>query len=334
MALTDNAALFYEAGQTEQVFEAMTDSGDQKTFESSFAPWSGRSGFTAAVRPYGVVTGFTITPDTGSNDTFDVAAGTAHMPGEAGASPDSDGLVTVAASAGETITRPATNDYQIFSVTVDTNGAIAVVDGAEGTSFSETRGANGGPPLIPTTSIEVGQIRVNSQTAAVIQASEIKQVVGSHQERWDFPVWSENEADGEITFVSALPAIHTGPVPKKVYVKGFTPIFAEQPRCSDWVPAETTHTVNSTPVYDGAVGSVTPSLGQASFTSRLNDGITDNILNQKNQRIWVKFFQDRNKAPYQLTLGTLGVGRTFPVGELVTTNFTLSAEMGSADRAS
>lgn len=325
MAITDNAVISYESGQSLQPFEELTDSGDQKNFTSSFAPWSGRSGFEAAVRPYGLVTGGAVSiPASGSDDVVDVAALTAYMAGESGA--DADGLVTVAADTDVAINRATVGPYVINSITVDNTGAIAVVGGTEGTGFVETRGAVGGPPYIPVDSIEIAQVRLSTTAAAPVVASEIFQVVGAHTERSDFPVWTENEADGEVDFVAALPTIHTGDVPKKVYVKGNTPIFAEIPRTSDWVPSETTHTVNSTQVYDGTIGSVTSNIGQASFTARLKDGITDAIMGQKNERVWVKFQQDRNKAPYQLTLGKLGVSTQYPVGDHVLANFTVSAE--------
>jgi hypothetical protein len=54
----------------------------------------------------------------------------------------------------------------------------------------------------------------------------------------------------------------------------------------------------------------------------------------KNEKLWFKWLQDRNKAPYQLTLGILGVSRSYPVGDHTVGAFTVSAEKPSVDFAS
>lgn len=333
MGVTNNGALYFESGQQLQPFEAMADSGDHKKFKASFAPMSGRAGYEPVVRPYGLATGGAVTPTSGQNNQVSVAALTAYMAGVGSA--DADGLVSVAAAAGTAVTRAtATDTHKISSITVNSSGAIAVVAGADGTAFSETRGANGGPPVIPVGSIEVAQVRLTGSAAAPVLASEIYAVPGTHQERYDFPVWSVDEASGEVVFAAALPAIHTDGATKKVYVKGYTPIFAEIARARDFVPAETSHSVSSTQYYDGALGSVSESIGQGGFTAALTDGITDPILALKNQRLWFKWFQDRNRAPFVLTQGYLGVSRTYPAGNHVQGAFTISAERASVDKAS
>lgn len=330
MAITDNASLSYESGQQYNAFAAMTDSGDHLKFTLATKPWSNKSGYEYKIRPYGLVTGGAATP-TGTNNQVSIAALTAYMAAATGAT--SDGLVTV--NTGNLLaTRGSTNGYRITSLTVDSTGALAAVPGTESTAFTETRGAAGGPPLIPVGSIEIGQVRLTSTTAGVVQASEIYQVIGTHQERWDYPVWTEDPANGTITFVAAQPLIHTGPAAKAVYAQVYTPIFAELPRSRNYAPAEVTNSVSSITNYDGAEGTVSFSLGQCSFEASLNDGITDAILSQKNQTIWIKFKQDRNKTPYQLTLGKLSVGRTYSVGARPSTKFTLSASSASVDFAS
>src|SRR5690606_33536864 len=199
----------------------------------------------------------------------------------------------------------------------DSTGAVAVVAGTDGatTTFSETRGAAGGPPLIPVGSIEIGQVRVTSNTAAVVTSAQIYAVPGLHVERADYPPAAINYATGKVTFAEALPLIHTGSVAKKVYFRGAAPLFAPIPKTSDWVPAEATYSINSTDTYDGPVGSASSSLGQASFNAILTDGITDAFLAQSGKDIWVEFRPDRDKLiPKQLTQGILGIGRTFPAG--------------------
>ena len=303
----------YEAGQTANPFEAAADSGDATTFEASFYPISNVAGSEPVVAPYGLLTGGAITPHA-TDDTVTVAALTAAMAGVAGA--DADGVLAVAAGSA-VITRPATNVSRINSITIDNTGAIAAVAGVSGatTAFSETRGAAGGPPLIPVGSIEIGQVRVITSAAAAVAASEIYAVAGLHLERSDYPVYALDYATGEITFAAALPLIHTGAVAKKVYIRGATPLFAPIANTSDWVPAESTYSINSTSTYDGPVGSASSSLGQASFTAIMKDGITDAVLAEKGNDIWFEFRPDRDKlVPKQLTQGIFGVSRTFPAG--------------------
>lgn len=329
MAITNNPLLQYESGQAFHPFENLTDSGDRTTFEASFAPWSGRSGFEALVLPFGLATGGKIKPDA-ANDSIVVEALTAYMAGTTGA--DTDGMVSIA-STTLALTRSATDPYQIHSVTVDATGALAIVAGTAGTSFSETRGTAGGPPYIPVDSIEIGQVRLDSVTAAVVLSTEIFDVAGAHQERYDYPVWSEDPTNGEIEFATSLPLIHTGDVPKQIAARGYTPIFAEMPRVSDFVPADETNSVNSTQIYGGTLGSVSSSLGQGSFTHYGKDGITDPIILLKGLRLWFKWFQDRNKPAHQLTQGVVGVSRTYPAGDHVNIAVTISAEQPSEDLA-
>lgn len=303
----------YEAGQTAYPFEAMTDSGDHAVFAASFSPISNAAGAEPTVAPYGLLTGGAITPSA-TNNLVNVAALTVSAVGTTGA--DANGVVSVAGTTA-TITRPATNVSKVCSVTVDSTGAVAVVAGTDGASaaFSETRGAAGGPPLIPVGSVEIGQVRVTTSAAAVVSAAQIYAVPGLHVERADYPVYSLDYATGKVTFAEALPLIHTGNLPKKIYIKGSTPLFAPIPQTSDWVPAEATYSINSTDTYDGPVGSASSSLGQASFNAIVKDGITDAFLAQRGKSVWIEFRPDRDKSvPKQLTQGLLGISRTFPAG--------------------
>lgn len=327
MAITDNPKLEYESGQSFNDWEHLSDTGDATVFEATFAPWSGRSGFDADVRPWGLATGGHIRAGSG-NDAVTVAPLTAYMPTAAGA--QSDGVVNVA-SGDVTIERATTETHRITSITVDNSGDLVAVAGTEGAAFTDERGEAGGPPFIPVDSIEIGQVRVNSATAAPVSDTEIFQVVGLHQERYDSPVFQTDPAVGEVHFAAELPKIHTGSLPKRVSVRGYTPIFAEIPRASDWVPAETSHSTNSTEIYNGTLGSVSRSLGQASFTYYGEGNANDPLVRLKNQRLWFRWYQDRNRSPHSLTLGILGIGRTYPAGDHVNIACTVSAEQETAD---
>lgn len=317
MATAENAKLQYEGGQTSYAMGELTDSGDHTNYTSSASQWSGKSGFTSNVKPQGLATGGTVTAGT-SNNTVDVAALTCYIAGV---------KTSVSAAAGETITRAATNVSKVNSITITTAGAIAVIAGTDGsdTSFSETRGGAGGPPYIPVGSIEIAQVRTTTSAAAVVAAAEIFQTLGVHVERYDYPVWTVNNAAGEVDFASALPLIHTGDLPKKVYASYAEPVFVDVALASDFVPPETNHSQNSTQIYGGTVGSSTQSLSQGSFTAFLSNGVDDNLVSLKNENLWFKFYPDRNETQHILQQGKLGISRQFPAGDSIRAACTISA---------
>lgn len=328
------AEISYESAAQQQVFAAATDSGNHLKFTLSSKPWSRASGYEPVIAPYGLLTGGVITPAAVvANNTIDVSALTAMMPAATGASATT-GELSVAAGTSVTVARGG-SAYIINSITVNASGAIAVVAGTAGSGpFVETRGAANGPPLIPVGSIEIGQVRYTSITAAAVTASEIFQVVGLHQERSDYPVHTEDYIAGTINFASALPLIHTGSVAKAVYARVATPIFAPLSRAKDWVPAEESNSASSIQYYDGTVGSFSSSLGQASFTIGLGDGHTDALLAKKGQNLLFRFKSDKNKAPYQITQGVVGISRTYAVGTSPAATVTVTADQAAVDFAS
>lgn len=324
MPTAENAKLQYEAGQSSAAMAALTNSGDETTFTSAASLWSGRSGYAPTVRPNGVLTGFAVTTHA-SNNTVTVAAGTLNL----------NGVVTSVGAGTGVITRPASAVAKVCSVTINSSGSIAVVAGTDGSdgNFSETRAAAGGPPLIPVDSVELAQVRVTSDTAAVVGSAEIFQVVGLHLERADFPLYDINYGDGSITFLDALPEIHTGPTPKKTFASYASPIFADVALASDFVPPETSHSVSSTQVYGTTLGSTSSTLGQGSFTAYLQDGVADALVTLKNETLWFKFYPDRYKSPYLLTQGKLGISRTFPAGDAMQASCTISASEAATEVA-
>jgi hypothetical protein len=328
MSNSENAILYYEAGQNSVAMSALTDSGDLTIFNFSGSPISQRSGYAPVVRVDGIRTGGEVTAAvSGSNDVVDVSALTAFVAGLD---------ISLAAQTDESITRPATAVSKVNSITLTSAGAISVVAGTDGatTAFSETRGAAGGPPYIPTTSIELAQIRVISDTAAPIAASEIFSVVGQHRELSSFPGYNIDYFDGTLTFDAALSPAHTGDVAKAVHASYATPIFADAGTVTDFVPAETSHSISSSQFYRKTLGSKSTSLGQASFTAAFNNGITDTLVGLKDENLWFKFQQDIALDPYILTQGYLGMSRTFSPSENVSSNCTISAAEASREYAS
>ena len=228
---------------------------------------------------------------------------------------------------------------KITSITVNSAGSVAAVAGFDGLTLSTTRGDLGGPPLIATTSIEVGQVKFSAAAAAVVSADEIFTVPGTHVEFYNFPGWTVDFVDVEngvmglagVTFDSALPLIHTGSVPKAVYAEYFEPAFTILSKTENFVPPETTHSVSSKQLYRKTIGSKTSSLGQGSFTAYLEDGISDPFLAVKNEELWFKFEIDPLEDHYILARGTLGIARTFPAGDQIAAACTISAEEAAVE---
>jgi hypothetical protein len=323
MTTAADAKLQYEAGQDIYDMSALVDSGDATTFTSSATLFSQKSGYTPDVRPDGLITGGVVTVGAG-NDNVSVAALTCYLAGI---------KHVVNADTTNAITRPATNVAKICSVTITEAGAIVVVAGTDSatTAFSADRAAAGGPPHIDVGHIEIAQVKLLTSAAAPITAAEIFQVPGLHQERYDYPMWTINNDSGTVTFTDSLGAAHTGDLPKGVFASYAEPIFADLPIVTDFAPAETSHSVSSKAFYGVTIGSSSSSLSQGKFTAILTDGISDQLVQLKNQTLWFKFFPSRYKTNYLLTLGKLGITRTFPAGDNIQAACTISSETAAIE---
>ncbi len=325
MPTSDNAKLEYEATQSLVAFVALTDSGDQTEFNSADNFWSNRSGFTPDVKPDGVATGFKITPDALA-DKIDIAAGTLYQSGV---------LQEVGLADAEAVVRPSISPYIKYSITVTDGQLIAVLPGTEHASaFSTVRAADGGPPLIPVGSVEIGQVWMSSLTPAVITTAEIKQVQGNSQERYNYPGWTQkriNVTDGVasgagVEFVAALPASHTGAIPKAVFAEYYTPEFAELPKSEGFAPAGNTYSTTSTQVYNGTIGASSSTLNQSTFTFYPEDGISDASLALEGENLFFRFHQNRLNEPYIIEQGIFGIAQTFPAADSVQVSATVSPE--------
>lgn len=339
MATSANALTQIEFGQTYTTYALMTNSGDEQVYTVSGGTiWSGKSGYAPVVRPNGVVTGRGMITTSATNNTVRIAAFTAYL----------KGVLTTVTATTATITRATSaGGYKVHSITLASNGSIATVEGTEkvGGPFVDTRATDGGPALIPTTSIEIGQVRTTASTAGVVLSTEIKQN-GQYTERYDYPTWDEyNIGLGEaatasarrqahIRFATALPEIHTGAVPKNVYVAYYEPEFSDLSKTMDFTPVENSSSVSSTQYYGGTVGSSTSSIGTGGFTALLNDGVTDSLVAEKDQVLTVKHFPDRDKSAYTLTQGTISLKRTYPVDGQNQAAVTIAAERITAEFSS
>ncbi|EKT4476363.1 hypothetical protein QEL91_002030 [Pseudomonas putida] len=311
----DNQLLQYESGQNAFPMAELENSGDNKTFTSQADQFSGVTGFAPVVMPNGLLTGAELSVGTGSNKVK-VTAATANLSGS---------KVTVPA-AELSVTRASGGTHIIASVTVNTSGVYELVAGTSGTSFSESRGAAGGPALIPVDSIEVGQVRLSTTAAAAVKASELYAVPGLHREIATSPVYTINSSTGSVAFNAELSLIHVGNKPKKVYASYAEPIFADIDLASDFQPSEETFSMSSTQHYGGTIGSTSKSLNGASFKSYLSDGIADPLIKLRGQKAWFRFYPDRYVNNYILEQGILGCSRKYPAGAKVEADFTISTE--------
>lgn len=316
MASADTGKLEYESARTLYAMAAITDSGDQKKYTTSATFFSRFAGAEPDVRPNGVISGCELTPGS-SNDEVDISAGEVYLAG-----------AKVTVSAGTVaVTRDGSNSHKIISITVSAAGALAEAGGtAHASAHSETRAASGGPALIATNLVEIGQVRVTSITAAKLTAAEIKTTLNVHREGAFFPAWTEDDASAEINFNVALMQNHTGPVAKVVQAEYSDPSFSEQIDAVDFVPVTETSNQGSTQVYNSSVGNVTKSLSQGGFTfyPREGVGVTDALMDLDGKELWFKFFPKRAGTRHTRGKGVLGVTPTYPAGDNISVACTIS----------
>lgn len=321
-----NTKVEHEISQDFVDYELLTDQGDHMEFLGSEELWSDAEGAAPSIRPNGLISGGKVTPAaSGSNNLVDVAQAKCYLAGVE---------TVVSAQTDLEITRGTDpNTHIVNSVTITAAGEWAVVAGSEGSAFSETRGAAGGPPFIPVDSIEVRQVRLPSFTSAAILATEIKGDPGVHCEMFLNPTWdiiygqAPNGVLGYagIKMKSALPLIHTGGLPKRVYASYYTPNFTELVDAYDMKVPEVSHSVSSVQTYSGIRGSVSESLGSGSFNVLLKDGISDALVGMKKKKLWWRFSQDRYKDPYILCQGYLAIARDWLAGSDTKAACTISA---------
>lgn len=326
MPSAKDALLRYEAGQTAVALSALTDSGDHINFTGTSSLWSRRAGYAPAIYPNGLVSGGVVTPAaTGLDDAVDVSAGTCYIAGN---------LISFNAVTDLVCDRAVTTDTHIInSIAVASTGTVSKIAGTDGTAFSETRDADGGPPLIPVASVELAQVRFPSLTSADVLASEIKDVPNQHTEMAINPVWEVDHYSGKVTFSAALPLIHTGGIAKKIYASYATPIFSDVQIATDFKPPEDSISVTSKQVYGRTVGGESSSLGAGSFTAYLNDGVTDPLVTLAGQKLWFKFYPNRYASAFIICQGSLGITRTFPAGDNITAACTINAEAAARNVA-
>lgn len=337
MAALTNTQVEWEISTLQQPFAALTDSGDHINFSSTLKPWSQNTGFSYVAGGYGVINGGAVIPAVaGTNDLVDAATVLLFAPGMTGASATT-GQITVNSTTGLTCLRGSSTDIcRINSITISSAGAWAVVSGTATTAFSETRGAAGGPPLIPVGSIEVAQVRLGSITAAPVTAAEIFATPGTHQESAVFPAPLVDPINGKITFSEALPLIHTGPVAKRVYARFATPGFAPFVYARNFKPAKTSNSVGTEEYYRFTRGTFTKSLPACTFEISMEDGITDSFIAATNAGaiLTFRYKPDRDKTAYSITQGAASLDITNAAGAHPVATVTVAAQQATVEFAS
>lgn len=318
MPTASEALLQIEFSESLTPMMELTDIGDQTTFASGIKYWSKVPLFEEVVLPNGIRSGGQVTP-TAVNSQVSVAASEVNIGGVIHS--QATGLLTVA--------RPADVKVKISSVTLTSALALAMVAGLDGDAYSEVRGAAGGPPYIPVGSIEYAQVRLDSETAQVIVASEIKSIPGTHTELAGFPTYDLDAYLGSITFTGDLPKIHTGDLPKKTYAQFYTPEFVKIQDADAFTPPRTTYSLTSTTTYDGARGSTSSAINAGSFTALLQDGVSDPVMQiaQAGGARWIKFWSKKTvTGRFLVCQGQIGAADNYPSGANMTATFSISAE--------
>jgi len=334
-----------EFNQTKFDYTEATNSGDQKVFTvAGKSLFSVKEGYELSVKPDGIVTGRNLITPGAAVETVNVAAFTVNIGGT---------TYSVDASV-EPCTRPATGLACINTLIVTSTGAataeVTVIlgdDTSSGTTLVRTRDAVGGPDYIPVGSVAIGEVHFITHASAVILASEILQDVGIHTERFDSPVWSENiTGDGtqaastvkknayiEFSDVIGDP-IHTAAAYRPVWVSGYVPVASEISSSVDFKACKNSHSVSSRQLYNETRGSKSSSLGQGGFTALVNDGITDALVDLEDEDITFWFYPNRNKLPFSVTQGYLGLDPTWPADADIEVSATISAAQKTVNFAS
>ena len=318
MPAANNALLQVEFAQNPVAMMALTDSGDHKKFKSNQKFWSKMEGFEPVVLANGIRSGGQITSE-GTNNKVLVAEVELNL----------NGAIETVAGDDVTIARPAADKVKKSSVTVNAAGAFAAVAGIDGDTFSDTRGANGGPPLIPVDSVEIGQVWFDDDAAAVVAEDEIHQVSNLHKEMASFPFNQIDYYEGSTSFADALPLIHTGTIAKAVWASFATPVFGKVDNADAFQPPRQTTTLNSTPTYDGARGSQSSSLNAGQFTALLEDGIIDPIMspNVLGKTLWIRFYPNKSiTSRYDVCQGAISVSDQYPSAANITGTFTITSD--------
>ena len=322
----EDARLQIEQGFVFWDFEKGADSGDQQKFTYSgiVKLFSMLKGQAPVVRPDGARSGLKVIPAiSGTNDLVDVAAGAAFVGGVDLAISASTDLAITRASAGDT--------FQIHSILIDNAGAITVLAGVQGTAFSTTRGANGGPPYVTVDKIEIAQVKLDSLTGAPVKASEIDENV---RQRYDIPSFKLVPEEVTVEMLSALDKRHTGDTTKGIWVKHYEPVWNDIPEVSNWKPVDFTAESQKNLTYDGVSTFVRKGIGDGSFDVNLKGEAGEIMAQVIGGMRWLRFYPDKFKTDHHIVLGFLTYDRDHPPDDMMKASVTVTGSVAAIEKAS
>jgi len=332
MADAGKAKIMCELGKTQFTPTLATDAGDHKVFTvTGKTIFSIDEGYELEVTPNGVASGRNLITPHADAEKVSIAACYAYLAG----------IKTLIPATTLTVVRPTTDVAVVHSIAITAAGAYEVIAGTDGATSTPgtTRGEAGSPVYIPVDEVEIGQITLTSSESGVITAAEIAQTPGIQQERFDSPGWAINstgdgddadsiaQANAHVEFSDVIgDARHTGDTYKPVYLAGYAPTLVELQDTFNFVPAKNTPSTSSKTVYNRTAGMSSKSLGAASFSILLNDGLTDPIMAIDDKKTTFKFFPNRNKTAYSLTQGLTGIIPSYPSDNFIEGSVAIAAE--------
>ena len=199
--------------------ELMSDTGDRKTYTSAGTRFSlcvkDENGIDRrpVVRPDGLRNGCLVSPAiSGVDNSVDVCAGSIW---NGGIVKGVNGVVDLA------VTRPSPGNVKKVSITVDSVGTVATLDGTEGVSYSDSRGVAGGAPYIPLGTVELATIKLGEFAGSVKERA-----IQFSPELSSFPVCEIDPYVAKAVFSKAQSPIHTGSVARNIYISYSVPQFS------------------------------------------------------------------------------------------------------------
>ena len=319
-----NVVVSMENRAIQQVTELATrNAGNTAIYTLSNALVSIQSDRT--VRPDGHISGGSVTPNA-ANDKIDITAGAVYLGGE---------RVTFSASSGFDVARPTLTHIK-YAICVNTSGVISAEAGTEGGSFSDTRGAAGGLPLIPADMTQIASVQYSSVTPALVLASEISEIpIGADglggRVLYDYPnfeltIHPDYDAGidyAHVTFNFAPATVYADADGARCYVDYSTPSFSEIGLSNDFVMPEETVSGNSTTVYRKVIKAVGRDQGDASLTI-MGDDIVNDMKPYRGKNVWVKaVFDPLIPTKYCMFAGSVGVATSIPADDNTTYSVTI-----------
>jgi hypothetical protein len=191
-------------------------------------------------------------------------------------------LVTIPAVTNLAVPRPSAGNVMQVSIVAAGTGALSVLAGIEGASFSEARGSAGGLPFVPVDKVETGFVKLSSSVSAPIKENEfVFTPEFSHSPDFDILPYTASAL-----FRQPLPLIHAGAASKKVYVTFSDPQTAPLDTVSFSPPVMQTD-------YDPATGRLDEKAVKPGKMTLAVSGVQSDLVNRINGSVrLLEFMRD------------------------------------------